>query len=86
MLNVANVSVLRSKRSSFTAKPNSLAGRRAHRYVYAYNNDIHNVATNHLLMQQLFKVLFFLVKFKTMGLMDEPNLATKLFAKALSSN
>ena len=86
MFNVANVSVPCSKRSSFTAKPNSHAGPRAHRYVYAYSNDIYNVATNDLLMQQLFKVLFFLVKFKTMGLMDEPDLATILCAKALSSN
>ena len=85
MFNVANVSMLRSKRSSFTAKPNSHAGPRAHSYAYASCNDIHNVATNDLLTQQLFKVLFFLIKFKTMGLMDEPDLATKLCAKALSS-
>ena len=44
-------------------------------------NPIHNVATD----AEAFKVLFFLVKFKTMGLMDEPDLATKLCAKALSS-
>ena len=45
-------------------------------------NNIHNVATD----AEAFKVLFFLIKFKTMGLMDEPDLATKLCAKALSSN
>ena len=58
---------------------------RAHSYVYAYINDIHNVATKDLLTQQLFPVLFFLVKFKTLSLMVEPGLATKLCAKALSS-
>ena len=54
-------------------------------YVYAYSNDIHNVSTNVFLTQQLFTVLFFLIKFKTLGLAVEPGLATKLCAKALSS-
>ena len=66
----------------FTAKTEQP---RTHDYIYAYSNDIHNLATIVLLSQQLFMVLFFLVKFKTMGLMDEPDLATKLCAKALSS-
>ena len=52
-------------------------------------NDIRNVATNVLLTwrptQQLFMVLFFLVKFKILELTVEPGLATKLCAKALSS-
>ena len=48
-------------------------------------NDIHNVPTNVLLTQQLFTVLFFLVKVKTSGFMVGPCLATKLCAKALSS-
>ena len=52
-------------------------------YVYAYSNDIHTFATNVLLTQQLFKVLFFLVKFKTFGLTVELGLATKIRAKAL---
>ena len=58
---------------------------RTHNSVYSYSNDIHNLATIDLLSQQLFAVLFFLVKFKTLGLMDEPDLAAKLCAKALSS-
>ena len=52
-------------------------------------NDIHNVATNVWLTwwptQQLFTVLFFLSKFKTLGSTLEPGLATKLCVKALSS-
>ena len=77
LFNVANVSVPHSKRSSFTAKPNSHAGPREHtcNYVYAYSNDIHNVATNYLLRQQLFNILFFLIKFKTLGLIVELDLA-----------
>ena len=58
---------------------------RTHNYVYAYSSDIHNLATIVLLSQQLFMVLFFLIKFKTLGLMVEPDLVTKLCAKALSS-
>ena len=53
-------------------------------YVYAYSNEIHNVATNVLLTRQLFTVLFFLIKLKTLGSMVEPGLAMKLCAKALS--
>ena len=53
-------------------------------YVYAYNNDIHNFATIVFQSQQLFMVLSFLIKFKTLGLMVEPDLATKSCAKALS--
>ena len=56
-----------------------------HNYVYAYSIDIHNVATNVLLTKQLFTVLFFLVKFKTLGLMVDPDLAPKLCAKVLSN-
>ena len=58
---------------------------RAHSYVYVYSNDIHNVATKDLLTQQLFTVLFLLIKFKTLSFMVEPSLATELCAKALSS-
>ena len=54
-------------------------------YVYTYSNDIHNVATNVSLTQQLFPLLFFLVQFKTLGSTLEPGLAIKLCAKALSS-
>ena len=78
--NLATVSVPHSKRS-LPPRLNS----HVHNYVYVYSNDIHNLATIVLLNQQLFTVLFFLVKFKTMGLMDERDLATKLCAKALSS-
>ena len=56
-----------------------------HSYVYAYKNDIHNVATKDLLTQQLFMVLFSLIKFKTLSLIVELSLATKLCEKALSS-
>ena len=56
-----------------------------HIMFFAYSNDIHNNAINVLLTQQLFTVLFFLVKFKTLGLMVEPGLATKIRAKSLSS-
>ena len=66
----------------FTAKTEQP---RTHNYVYVHSNDIHNLATIALLNQQLFPVLFFLNKFKTLGLMVEPDLATKLCAKALSS-
>ena len=59
---------------------------RSHNYVYGDSNDIHNVATSVLLTQQLFTVLFFLVKLKTLGLTLEPGLAAKLCAKALSVN
>ena len=55
------------------------------RYVFAYSNDIHTVATNVLLTQQLFVVLLFLLKFRTLGLTVEPSLATKIHVKALSS-
>ena len=54
-------------------------------YVYTYSNDIHNVATNVSLTQQLFALLFFLVQFKTLGSTLEPGLAIKLCSKALSS-
>ena len=53
---------------------------RARSYVYAYSNDIHNVATKDLLTQQLFSVLLFLIKFKTLSLIIEPSLAAKLCA------
>ena len=49
-----------------------------HLHVYAYSNEIHKVGTNVLLTQQLFTVLFFLIKFKTLGSTFEPGLATKL--------
>ena len=55
-------------------------------YVYAYSGDIHTVATNVLLTQQLFTVVFFVIKFKTLGLTIEPGLATKLCAKACVVN
>ena len=48
---------------------------RAHNYFYAYSDDIRNLATIVLLSQQLFTVLFSLIKFKTLGLMVEPDLA-----------
>ena len=47
---------------------------------------IPNRATIVLLTQQNFTELFFLVKFKTMSLMVELDIAAKLCAKALSSN
>ena len=62
MLNVATVSVTHSK--------HSLMPRPYYYYVYAQSNDIHNVATNVLLTQQLFMALIFLVKFKTLGYMS----------------
>ena len=52
-------------------------------YVYAYSNEIHNVATNVLLTQQLFTVLFFLVKFKTLGLTVEPRSGYQIMCKGL---
>ena len=79
-LNFANVSVPHSKHS--TAKTEQP---RTHNYVYAYSNDIHNLARIVLLSQQLFMVLFFLIKFKTLGLMVELDLDAKLCAKAFSS-
>ena len=54
-------------------------------YAYAYSNNDHNVATCVLLTQQLFTVLFFLIKFKALSLKVEWGLATKLCAKAMSS-
>ena len=75
MFNLATISVPHSKRT-LPPKLNS--------HVHTYSNDIHNLATLVLLSQQIFTVLFFLVKSKTMG--DEPDLATKLCAKALFSN
>ena len=57
---------------------------RAH-YVYAYSSDIHNVAANVLLTQQIFCVLFFPVNFTILGLAVDTGLATKIHAKALSS-
>ena len=57
---------------------------RAH-FVSAVSNDIHNAVTNVLLTQQIFMVLFSLVKFKTLCLTVEPGLATKIRAKVLSS-
>ena len=54
-------------------------------YIYAYTNDIHTVATNVLLIQQLSHYSF-LVMFKSSGLTAEPGLATKIRAKALSFN
>ena len=81
-INIATISVPHSKRSS-PPKKNS----QVHiiMFMHIYGNDTHNLATNVLLTQQFFTVLFFLVKFKTMGLTVEPGLATKLCAKALSS-
>ena len=80
-LNLATVSVPHSKRSLLCQDWTTSYAY----YVYADSNDIHNLVTIVLLSQQVFKVLFFLVKFKTMGLMDEPDLAAILCAKALSS-
>ena len=79
-LNLANISMPYSKRS-IPPRLNS----HIYDYVYAYSNDIHNLATIALLSQQFFTVLFFLIKFKTLGLMVESDLATKLCAKVLSS-
>ena len=67
-------------RTLFTAKTKQPL---TQNYVYAYSNDIHNFATIVLLSHQLLVVLFFLIKFKTLGV--ELDLVTKLCAKALSS-
>ena len=59
-------------KTPFTTKTGQL---RTQNYVYEYISDIHNLATIVLLSLQLFKVLLFLVKFKTLGLMVELGLA-----------
>ena len=68
-----------------SARVNKLFTAQQRLYVYTYSNDIHNVATNVSLTQQLFALLFLLVQFKTLGSTLEPGLAIKLCAKALSS-
>ena len=76
ILNLANVSVPHSKHSLLT-RLNS----HVQIIVYAPSNDIHNRVTIVLLSQQLFTVLYFLIKFTTLGLMFELDLPTKLCAK-----
>ena len=77
--------VLRNSITVSTCKQPLLFTVQQRLYVYPYSNDIHNVATNVSLTQQLFALLFFLVQFKTLGSTLEPGLAIKLCAKALSS-